>query len=177
MNFKWQEYLELSKVLGKAPDAHDPKPMFTQACYRSAISRAYYGIFKLAYVYLRDEERDPVILWNHAVNLKDCEYDQLAATIESEALRSKTEEDLESEGKDIHKYVRRAFERKAKWDRDHSDLAEALNVLRKSRNNADYREYVLCERDEVNEAIRHRKNALVSWTNIFNKKQQQGQSQ
>jgi uncharacterized protein (UPF0332 family) len=58
MSFDWLEYLRLAHQLV----APGPSAVSQEARLRSAISRAYYAAFKMAYNYLRDRDKTIVFV-------------------------------------------------------------------------------------------------------------------
>lgn len=142
----------------------DPAAAGAETLYRIAVSRAYYGAFKLAYKYLHEVENDPIIMYDYSKTLErePSIYRNTAKKLESEAKRAYGDaEQLRDDHKEyrrhVHLDVRKMFECSGKNPR--SAIADALSSLVKLRLHADY--------DEVPRVLKHNlKTALSHATTV-----------
>ena len=111
MSFDWDDYLRLAERL--AEDAS--KTGEEEAHLRSAVSRAYYAAFHKAEAHLRNVENDAKLIQRFRGNNKIID---------------------EETGGNIHKYVRKQFQRDMNVVR--LQIASNLQNLLDDRNIADY---------------------------------------
>lgn len=117
------------------------------------ISRAYYGAFQLAYNYVRDSKRDPLVLFAHSLYLRqNASLHRDADDMASEAHGSwSRNESLESvfQKTNLHDYVKKQFD----GGKDEKPIFHWLDTLRKNRNQADYNEVVAVSLALLNQSV------------------------
>ena len=141
MTFKWDCYVYLAEGLVQAPvlpgrpDLHEGA---FQANYRAALSRAYYGLFNGACDYLRESEKDDLLM-------------QLDAAV-SEDERKKILEQIGS----MHSYVARKLKSdvyNANRNELRKKLRRTLLDLKERRVEADYRRQITFAKNTAKQSV------------------------
>lgn len=141
MSFKFSKYAILSDQLLQIKEQIDEKKWtnIEEGRRRSAVSRAYYAVFNMAFEYLLTVSKDPDLMMIEASMSADCGDHEKCSKLKREAseISGKTVNELDSQSEkfNVHSGVRSKIR---KYGSDGEEAADALFTLRDYRNKSDY---------------------------------------
>jgi len=143
----------------------------TDARYRSAVSRLYYGVFKYAYTYILRHEDDADVLMSEATLCEHADlldkataYRAKAVTVDGKRDINKLHDDARS--LNIHGHVIRKVRNSVS-----NEAGEALKILRDLRNAADYNPFLRFTKATVAIAKDEQKRVVLPIKQLFESKE------